>query len=85
MATNHPNPWRAAINPSSRIVSSARRTVTRLTANSVDNSDSLGSTDPADAARTRSPQLVGDLLIPDLPHARLPASICLPQMSRRAV
>ena len=34
-------------------VSSARRTVTRLAANSADSSDSLGNTDPAEADRTR--------------------------------
>ena len=33
-ATNQPNPWRAAIRPSSRTSSSARRIVTRLAANS---------------------------------------------------
>ena len=56
VATNHPKPWRAAISPSSRTSSSARRTVTRLAPNRADSSDSLGSSDPAplDVASSRS-------------------------------
>ena len=47
VATNQPNPWRAATSPSSRTTSSARRTVTRLAPNRADSSDSLGSSEPA--------------------------------------
>ena len=51
VATNQPKPWRAAIRPSSRTSSSARRTVTRLAPNSADISASDGSTEPAGASR----------------------------------
>ena len=57
-ATNHPKPWRAFTRPSSRSTSSALRTVTRLTENSSDSSDSLGIRRPAEYSpedtRTRS-------------------------------
>ncbi len=53
VATNHPNPCRAAISPSSRTSSSARRIVTRETPNSTDISASDGSTEPAGAVVAR--------------------------------
>jgi hypothetical protein len=60
VATNQPNPWRAAISPSSRTSSSARRTVTRLAPNSALSSASLGSSEPAGlvAARARSSEAI---------------------------
>ena len=60
VATNHPNPCRAAIRPSSRTTSSARRTVTRLAPNCAESSASLGSRAPAElasASRRSSPAI----------------------------